>query len=160
MNKNVQHSVAKWQPLTYHTALFWRPTPAWRPPPLSWTWPPPRCGRWCWDRGSPAPSPWCPALPGSCGWETSKKLWFHRCFDQHCTYRWGVGIVPVEFVGDDVLAAVVGLLPLQLDGGGADLHRGEAARLARHPLLGLHLDRVGQGSGADASVGLHPAQQL
>ena len=51
---------------------------------------------------------------------------------------------------------MVGLLPPELDVGAAHLHRQEAAGLAGHPLLGLNLDRRGEGAGPDAGVGLHP----
>ena len=71
-------------------------------------------------------------------------------------YRGSVGVVPVELVADDVLPAVVGLLPPELDVGAAHLHRQEAAGLAGHALLGLHLYRGGEGAGTYAGVGLHP----
>ena len=51
---------------------------------------------------------------------------------------------------------MVRLLPAELDVGAAHLHGLEAAGLAGHALLGLHLDRGGEGAGADAGVGLHP----
>ena len=71
-------------------------------------------------------------------------------------YRGCVRVVPVQLVADDVLPTVVWLLPPQLDAGAADLHGQEAAGLAGHSLLGLHLDGGRQGAGAYAGVGLHP----
>ena len=51
---------------------------------------------------------------------------------------------------------MVGLLPPELDAGAAHLHGQEAAGLAGHALLGLDLDRGGEGPGPDGGVGLHP----
>ena len=79
-----------------------------------------------------------------------------QCNESEVSYRGGVGVVPVELVAHDVLPAVVRLLPAELDVGAAHLHRQEAAGLAGHALLGLDLDRGGEGPGADGGVGLHP----
>ena len=56
-------------------------------------------------------------------------------------YRSRVGIVPVQLVADDVLPGVVWLLPGEAKGGAPHLRRLQVARLARHTLLGLHLNK-------------------
>ena len=64
---------------------------------------------------------------------------FKQVFIVGIIYRGGVGVVPVEFVADNVLPSVVRLLPGELDEGAAHLGGGQLARLARHALLCLHL---------------------
>lgn len=66
------------------------------------------------------------------------------------------GVIPVEFIADDVLPTVVRLLPPQLDAGAAHIPGHQAARLAGDALLGLHLDWGRQRAWSNAGVGLHP----
>ena len=56
------------------------------------------------------------------------------------THVVGEGVVPVELVGDDVLALVGGLLPAEADGRGAGVGDPQVRGLARHALLRFHLD--------------------
>ena len=57
------------------------------------------------------------------------------------THVVGEGVVPVELVGDDVLALMRRLLPPQAHGRRAHVGDAQVGGLARHALLGLHLGK-------------------
>ena len=71
------------------------------------------------------------------------------------TYRGCVGVIPVQLIAEDVLPAMIRLLPSELDVSAAHLTGHQAAGLAGHTLLGLHLDWGWERPRPDARVRLH-----
>ena len=72
------------------------------------------------------------------------------------TYWRCVGVIPVQLIADDVLPAVIRLLPSELDVGAAHITGHQTAGLAGDSLLGLHLDRGWEWPRPNAGVRLHP----